>query len=126
MGEAMGDGLKNALRDAFFKLGPVERTALANVLLTIRAPAVAAKWWEDRPDHPRHGFVVVKVIPEWIENLSEPEVFVPGVHAVDFYGRQWVATGGDGQQGAREWVPFEKPAEGSNAHYSGEGASHAA
>ena len=52
------------------------------------------------------GFVVVsphKVISGWLDELRSPDHFIAGSVATDIYGKQWLAVGGDLENGAEKW-----------------------
>lgn len=42
----------------------------------------------------------------WVNELRNPEHWMPGCIAVDTDGRQWQATGGNDYDGATQWTPI--------------------
>lgn len=61
-----------------------------------------------RPANAHHGYVIVNcfgTVAGWVESLSHPHHWEPCCRAVDIHGSQWIATGGNSQDGAEEWTP---------------------
>ena len=42
----------------------------------------------------------------WVDKLRDPQSWCPGCIAVDQEGNEWVATGGNDYDGAKEWTPL--------------------
>lgn len=41
----------------------------------------------------------------WMNELRNPETWMPGTLAIDDNGNQWIANGGDDYNGAKQWKP---------------------
>lgn len=75
----------------------------------LRALAQMADDWRTR--HGRSGGVVVfsrGVVSSWVNELRNPEHWVPGVIAIDEDGAGWQATGGNDFDGATWWRPLNE------------------
>lgn len=42
----------------------------------------------------------------WMNELRDPQHWMPGCIAVDINGQQWIARGGNDHDGATEWRPL--------------------
>ncbi|WP_193601545.1 hypothetical protein [Marinobacter salexigens] len=54
------------------------------------------------------GFVIIfdEVVSGWMDELRNPERWEPGCIAIDQFGNQWQAYGGDSYHGAKHWIPL--------------------
>lgn len=50
----------------------------------------------------------------WVNQLRNPEHWMPGCIALDCDGKQYVATGGDAYNGAQRWEPITKTKKHAN------------
>ena len=64
------------------------------------------KFRTNRPDL-KGGVVVIYdgEVTAWMSELRDPHKYVDGCIAIDESGREWIARGGDYQNGAEHWEP---------------------
>lgn len=75
----------------------------------LRALAQLADDWRTRHGYHGRGVVVVSsggVVSSWVDELRNPEHWVPGALAIDEVGACWQATGGNDIDGATWWRPL--------------------
>lgn len=71
--------------------------------------AKAAEEWRTTNGYTEKGGVVVffEGTPQgWVDELRNPEEWQPGSIAVDESDTEWIAHGGDNQNGAASWIPY--------------------
>lgn len=76
----------------------------------VDAAAIEARHWREQCGYVGRGGVVVVyggTAQGWVNTLRNPEHWQPGCVAVDEAGHTWVAVAGDGQDGARMWMPTD-------------------
>ncbi len=64
---------------------------------------IAKKW---REENEYTGGVVIVFngeVPGWMNELRDPQGWEPGCIAVDEQGNEWVAVGGNADDGAERW-----------------------
>ncbi len=71
-----------------------------------------AKKWREENESYQGGVVVFydNEIQGWVNCLRDPETWRPGCIAVDELGNEFVATGGNDQNGAKCWQKNVKAA----------------
>lgn len=72
------------------------------------AMVVAALHWRTQRGYTGRDGVIVffdRNVQGWVDGLHNPEHWQPGSVAVNELGDSWVATGGNGRNGAKSWVP---------------------
>lgn len=69
---------------------------------------LATNWRELKGYTGKGGVVILyfDVPTAWCEVLPEARGWAPGCVAVDEEGRTWIASGGNENDGAREWQPY--------------------
>lgn len=68
---------------------------------------LAQKWREQRGYTGKGGVIVIcdGVVNSWVNELRDPNHWVPGCIAVDESGNQWISVGGNRESGAERWEP---------------------
>jgi hypothetical protein len=81
--------------------GPAHMSSIA------AAAHVAARWRLTWGFSARGGFVQVlgHEVVGWVNELTHPDRWPPGVHAVAQNGRTWTSIGGSAVDGALMWLP---------------------
>lgn len=65
-----------------------------------------AKTWREKHGYIGKGGVIVifdGVVNSWVNELRNPEHWLPGCLAIDEDGNQWIAKGGGKRKGAESW-----------------------
>jgi uncharacterized protein YukJ len=65
----------------------------------------AAQWRQDNGYVDKGGVIVIyrDEVQGWVNELRDPGSWRPGCIATDSDGNQWLACGGNDQDGAEEW-----------------------
>jgi len=71
----------------------------------MKGNVLARKWRTAHGYKDKGGVIVVcdGVVCGWVNELRNPEHWVPGCIAVDGLGNQWVSVGGNCLNGANRW-----------------------
>lgn len=66
---------------------------------------LAKKWRAEHGYTGKGGVIVIcdGVVNSWVNELRDPEHWVPGCVAVDESGNQWISAGGNSQKGSERW-----------------------
>ncbi|RJP48782.1 MAG: hypothetical protein C4586_08710 [Anaerolineaceae bacterium] len=76
----------------------------------MKKPLDIANKWRDENGYIGKGGVIVILngeVNSWVNELRNPEHWVPGCIAVDERGNEWRTVGGTEQAGADRWEPIK-------------------
>jgi hypothetical protein len=70
--------------------------------------ALAKKWRAEQGFTGRGGVIVIfdGIVNSWVNELRDPDHWVPGCIAVDESGNRWMSVGGNERTGAERWRPL--------------------
>jgi hypothetical protein len=71
---------------------------------------IANRFWKE--NNYKGGVVIIfnAEVGGWMNELRDPQRWVPGCIAIDIDGNEWRATGGNDYDGAARWEPIQKAA----------------
>lgn len=69
--------------------------------------ALAHDWWQKNGYLGRGGLIILfrGEVQSWVNQLRNPERWVPGCIAIDEAGNSWVTIAGNEKDGALMWLP---------------------